>query len=148
VNAVQTLVRLGLTILVATTSILGLVTAPWTTTPEVSADSAYGALQACAPGVQLLGFSDALDKTTFGGFDVAELSGIAFDTATNQYYAVADRAGPVHGHAFTLNIPFAGETLGTPTVTGVRVLLDAEGRPFDGTNFDGEGIAVSGGRAS
>jgi hypothetical protein len=143
---VRTLVRFSLTILVATTSILALIaTPPWSTAPEARADSPSSALQACAPGVQLLGFSDALDKTTFGEFDVAELSGTAFDPATNQYYAVADRAGPVHSHVFTLNIPFVGETLGIPTVTGVRVLLDAEGRPFDGTNFDGEGIAVRGG---
>jgi hypothetical protein len=137
------LARLSLTILVATTSFLALVaTAPWSTALEVRADSQHGALQACGPDVQLLGFSDAIDKTTFGEFDVAELSGITFDAATNQYYAVADRAGPVLGHVFTLTVPFVSEGLGTPNVTGARILLDADGRPFDGTNFDGEGIAL------
>lgn len=134
-----------LTIIVATSSILTLVAVhPWSPAPEARADSPGSALQACAPNVQFLGFSDTLDKSAFGGFEVSELSGITFDASTNRYYAIADRAGPVHSHVFTLSIPLAGESLGTPSVSAVRTLLDAEGGPFDGTNFDAEGIVLKG----
>jgi hypothetical protein len=100
--------------------------------------------QACAPGVELLGYSDALNKTTFGAFDVAELSGITFDPSANVYYAVADRAGSIQSHVFTLDIPVTGGSLGVPSIQGVQILLDANGTPYDGTNFDGEGITFRG----
>ena len=39
----------------------------------------------CAPDVHFLGFSEALNKTTFGGFDVAELSGLTYDPQADLY---------------------------------------------------------------
>ena len=98
---------------------------------------------ACAPGVQFLGYSDALNKTTFGGFAVAELSGISYDDATGSYYAVADRAGATLSHAFTLAMPINDWTIGTPSVTASIVLAGPGGTPLNGTNFDAEGVALA-----
>ena len=39
-------------------------------------------------GVRFLGFSDALNKTTFGEFSVSELSAISYDGANGTYKAV------------------------------------------------------------
>jgi len=100
-------------------------------------------LPTCAPGVEFLGFSDALNKTAFGGFDVVELSGLTYDRRLGTYYAVADRAGPVESHVFTLDIPVAAESVGVPSIMGVTVLKDAVGTPFNGSTFDGEGIVLT-----
>ena len=63
-----------------------------------SADQPGASLATCGDTpVQFLGFSDALNKTTFGAFSVAELSGITYDRDRGVYYAVADRAGAVDG---------------------------------------------------
>lgn len=97
----------------------------------------------CAPGVQFLGFSDALDKTAFGGFAVAELSGLTHDESTGTYVAVADRAGAVLTHKFDLTIPLEGGTLGTPAVAGATVLTGPGGGVLNGTNFDAEGVVIS-----
>ena len=97
----------------------------------------------CADGVQFLGFSDALNKTAFGGFAVAELSGLAYDRTTGDYMAVADRAGAVATHMFDLTIPLEGGVLGTPAITGVTVLTGPGGGVLNGSNFDAEGVVVS-----
>jgi hypothetical protein len=97
----------------------------------------------CAPDVDFLGFSDVLDKTTFGGFGVSELSGITYDPQREVYYAVADRAGATRAHFFTLDIPVARGALGTPLVRDVTVLQRTSGTPYDGTTLDAEGIAVT-----
>jgi hypothetical protein len=100
-------------------------------------------LEQCgASGVQFAGFSDALNKTSFGGFAVSELSGLAYDRASNTYRAVADRAGAVPTHVFSVTIPAANLAAGVPAVQGVTVLNAAPGVPFTGFTFDGEGIAM------
>jgi hypothetical protein len=95
----------------------------------------------CGPGVQLLGFSDVLDKGSFEGFDVAELSGVTYNRGTHRYYAVADRAGTVPAHFFTLKLPLTGQDLGAPTIEALTVLRDSGDDPYNGFSFDGEGIA-------
>ena len=111
--------------------------------PTASADQAAGGLPTCAPDVDFLGFSDALDKTTFERFSVAELSGLTYDPPRQVYYTVADRAGPVQSHVFTLQVPLGAASLGVPSILAVLVLQSAEGVPYTGLTFDGEGIALT-----
>lgn len=89
-------------------------------------------------GVRFIGFSDVLNKTTFGGFAVSELSGIAYDPTSGDYVAVADRAGSVHSHAFGLSIALGASAV----VTGVTVLNTSAGAPFTGATLDAEGVVV------
>jgi hypothetical protein len=107
------------------------------------ADRPGGSLEECTPGVEFVGFSDALNKTAFGGFDVNELSAITYDPARRVYYSVADRGGPIESHFFTIHIPVTAGTLGIPRVQDVKVLKEADGNSFDGSTFDGEGIVVT-----
>jgi hypothetical protein len=108
--------------------------------PEVVRGEDEVMTQTCgSTAVQFLGFSDALNKSTFGGFAVAELSAITYDRETSNYHAVADRAGPVATHVFTLDIPVGG-ALGGPSISSVTVLNAPSGVPFNGLSFDGEGI--------
>jgi hypothetical protein len=97
----------------------------------------------CAPGVEFLGFSEALNKTSFGGFDVAELSGLSYDRQRDVYYVIADRAGSVQSHIFTLDLPLARKALGVPSIRAVTVLRDESGVAFTGASFDGEGVALT-----
>jgi hypothetical protein len=118
--------------------------APIAAMPVARAALAAGGLPTCAPGVEFLGFSDALDKTSFGGFEVAELSALTYDPRRNVYYAVGDRAGSVQTHFFTIELPLSAEAIGAPRVRAVTVLRDADGAPYTGVNFDGEGAAFTG----
>jgi hypothetical protein len=102
--------------------------------------------------VELVAFSDALDKADIQGGEVqvaganarivGEISGIAWDGEREVFYGVADRADDDRSHVFTLDIPFSDSGLGTPRVLDVTFLLDEAGRSMDGTNFDGEGIVL------
>jgi hypothetical protein len=111
--------------------------------PLVSAAPPGEGLATCAPSVQLLGFSDALNKTSFGGFNVAELSGLTYDPQRMVYYSIADRAGSAETHVFTLDLPVGSESFGVPTILDVTRLRDAAGSAFTGATFDGEGIAIT-----
>ena len=100
-------------------------------------------LAACGmSGVDFVGQSEVLNKTEFGGFAVSELSGIAYARKRDSYYAIADRAGAVATHVFTLKVSLGGDGTVAPSVEDVIVLNDAAGVPFNGFNFDGEGIAL------
>ena len=104
-------------------------------------------LAACGmSGVDFVGQSEVLNKTEFGGFAVSELSGITYDRKHDSYYAVADRAGAVATHVFTLKVALGGDGTVAPSVEDVIVLNDPNGVPFDGFSFDGEGIALVKGR--
>lgn len=111
--------------------------------PVAMADRPGSGLESVGSGVQFLGFSDALNKTSFGSFAVAELSGLTYDPGSGVYVAVADRAGTVESHFFTLEIPVEAESLGTPLVTGATILKDTAGVPFNGYSFDAEAIAAT-----
>jgi hypothetical protein len=123
--------------------------APWVTflpgplTPRVTAVRPGEGLATCAPGVQLLGFSDALNKTGFGGFTVADLSGLTYDPQRKVYYSIADRAGSADTRVFTLELPVGSESLGPPTILDVTRLRDAAGNVFTSATFDGEGLAIT-----
>lgn len=90
-------------------------------------------------GVRLVGFSDALNKTSFGHFAVSELSGIAYDSLSGSYIVVADRAGSVRSHTFHLSLTLEGETV-EPEVIGTTVLTAPDGSPYTGFTLDPEGI--------
>jgi hypothetical protein len=110
--------------------------------PTVNAQAPGSDLALCAEGVRFIGFSDALNKTAFGGLDVKELSAIAYDEHNGLYYTLADRDKATPTHFFTLSIPVGSDAMGTPTVLAVTQLRNG-GIPYNGYTFDGEGIAVS-----
>jgi len=97
----------------------------------------------CAPGVDLYGFSDSLDKRTFDGTDVGGLSGLTYDADRDVYYALVDNQGTTAARFYTLSLPTSGQKLGKPKILGVTTLRDENGQPFTGANFDGEGIALT-----
>lgn len=93
------------------------------------------AVAACAPGVDLLGFSDALDKTSVDGVPVGNISAIAWEGG-DRYLGLSDRDGIVYRIAFPLD--------GTPNADGVLRLTDADGQPWGEDAIDGEGLAIDG----
>ncbi|CAA9564114.1 MAG: hypothetical protein AVDCRST_MAG88-1746, partial [uncultured Thermomicrobiales bacterium] len=114
--------------------------------PGVGASAPGGAAPPCGGGaVEFLGFSDALNKATFGGTNVGGLSALVYDRGRDVYYSLVDNERETPARFYTLRLPLAGEGLGMPAVTAVTQLSDAGGQPFTGANFDGEGIVVLGG---
>jgi hypothetical protein len=102
-----------------------------------------GGEQECAAGVDLLGFSDALDKTTFRGTSVGGLSGITYDAQRDVYYALVDNQGTTASRFYTLRLKTDGKKVRKPKVLDVTILKNEDGTPFTGANFDGEGIALT-----
>ena len=102
-----------------------------------------GGEQECAAGVDLLGFSDTLDKTTFRGTSVGGLSGITYDAQRDVYYALVDNQGTTASRFYTLRLKTDGKKVRKPKVLDVTILKDEDGTPFTGANFDGEGIALT-----
>ncbi len=94
----------------------------------------------CSPGVDFLGFSDALDKTTFEGTNVGGLSGLAY-AGRDTYHSVVDNEEDTPARIYTVEAPLERSGLGEPEVEDVTFLRDASGEPFTGENFDGEGIS-------
>ncbi|WP_207915541.1 esterase-like activity of phytase family protein [Micromonospora sp. 15K316] len=90
----------------------------------------------CAPGTRAVGFSDALDKVTVKGVQVGGLSAITYDERSRGYVSVVDRSGTLPAQLWFFRDP------GHPQVTGSTLLTKADGTPYDGTNFDAEGLAV------
>lgn len=112
--------------------------------PPVAAQGGGGSPPTCAPGVQFLSVSDALNKVRFGELQVAELSGLAYDPALQRYFAIADRAEDVPSHVFTIDVPLTPDGLGHPTIQDVTLLRTMAGTPFTGADLDGEGIVLHG----
>ena len=125
IAALAALLALGTTALVE----------PATATPP--RDEAPG----CTTGVDFLGFSDALDKRTYGGTSVGGLSALAYAGRQNVYYSLVDNGPTAASEArfYTLRLPLK-ERLGTPEILDVTTLKDASGQPFTASNFDGEGL--------
>src|SRR5688500_37470 len=73
--------------------------------PQPVPDLPGSDLLICSPHTEFLGYSDALNKVAFGEFSVSELSGLTYDRQRGVYYAVADRAGAISTHFFTIDIP-------------------------------------------
>ena len=100
-------------------------------------------LDRCATGVDLYGFSDALDKQAYEGTDVGGLSGLTYDRKRDVYYSLVDNQGTTAARFYTLRLPVDGSGLGEPEVLDVTILQDENGQPFTGANLDGEGIAIT-----
>lgn len=108
--------------------------------PAVPANAAnHSADRACSTEASLLGFSDALDKTTFAGTPVAGLSALAV-TGRDRGLALVDNIGTTPARVYSVR-------LDKPAITGVTLLTRADGTAYTGSDFDGEGlIAEPGGR--
>ena len=98
--------------------------------------------QQCAPRVDFLGVSDALNKETYEGTKVGGLSALAYAGRRDAYYSLVDNGPTAASEArfYTLRIPVMG-SLGAPEVLDVTTLKDAAGQPLTASNFDGEGLA-------
>lgn len=92
----------------------------------------------CSPDAQFLGFSDALDKTTFDGQPVSGLSALNV-TGAHSATALVDNVGTTPARVFQLR------TNSKPTavsVDGMTILRRPDGTPYTGADFDGEGLVV------
>jgi hypothetical protein len=96
----------------------------------------------CAPGVDLLGFSDALDKRRYEGTDVGGLSALA-PVSRDRYLSLVDNQRDTPARVYTLRIPVERERLAEPTIRDVTVLRRADGEPFTGADLDGEGLVAT-----
>ena len=99
-----------------------------------AAAAAKSAPLTCSPDAQLVSFSDALDKTTFDGTDVGGLSALS-PTGHDRARALVDNQGTTQARFYDL-------TLRDPKVRGVTKLTQADGSPYTGENFDGEGLVT------
>ncbi|MEU2773527.1 esterase-like activity of phytase family protein [Streptomyces sp. NPDC007162] len=93
---------------------------PATATP---ANPAAG--RACSPSVAIDGFSDALDKTTFGGYFVGNLSALAVDE-DGSLAALADRS-----YLFDLDARTLAPKKAVPLADENGAALDSEGLVVD-----------------
>lgn len=114
--------------------------------PESAGAARVGSsAKSCAPGVDFLGFSDALDKRTYEGTSVGGLSDLAYDRRQNVYYGLVDNGPNPTSRArfYDLRLPLKNGRLGDPKILDVTRLRDADRRPFTASNFDGEGLALA-----
>ncbi|MEV0393910.1 esterase-like activity of phytase family protein [Polymorphospora rubra] len=86
----------------------------------------------CPPAASALAFSDALDKSTFAGVPVTELSAFAPDVRTLGFVSVSDD----DPRLFFVRDPL------DPRVTATVPLRRPDSTRYDGDTFDGEGVAV------
>lgn len=105
------------------------------TTPGVQGSPASAVstdTSACAPGVDLFGFSDALDKQSFDGTSVGGLSALTYDRRRDVYYGLVDNgpASTSEARFYTVRLPTKGGAPGEPQILDVTTLRDASGQPF------------------
>ena len=93
----------------------------------------------CSPDATFLGFSDALDKTTFEGQPVAGLSAINV-TGSHSAVALVDNVGTTPARVFDLE----GEQPADPAASrrDDDPASGPDGTPYTGGDFDGEGLVV------
>ncbi len=91
----------------------------------------------CSRDARFLGFSDALDKTTFEGQPVAGLSALNV-TGRNSAVALVDNVATTPARVFDLRI----SSRPTISVDGMTILRRPDGTPYTGADFDGEGLVV------
>jgi len=113
-----------------------LATTPAPTGPLTVTPATHRTGGPCAPDAALLGFSDALDKTTFAGTPVAGLSALAL-TRPSRALALVDNIGTTPARVYDI-------ALDDPEVRGVTILRRPDGTPYTGADFDGEGLVVQG----
>ncbi|GAB2895764.1 hypothetical protein GCM10027074_74170 [Streptomyces deserti] len=91
----------------------------------------------CSPRASLLGFSDHLDKSTFGGKGVYGLSSLAL-TGPSTALSLADNSPPV---LYSLSLGEPGQSP-APRITAMTRLLRGNGDDYGAEGFDGEAIAL------
>ncbi|MEV6299931.1 esterase-like activity of phytase family protein [Actinoplanes sp. NPDC051861] len=110
--------------------------------PAAAGEHLGGAV--CAPDASLLGFTDALDKTTFAGTPVSGLSALAL-TGRSHGLALVDNIGTTPARVYEVGLG-TGRGGVSAAVKDVTLLTRADGTAYTGADFDGEGlIAESGG---
>lgn len=90
----------------------------------------------CTPGTQLRGFTDDLDGTTFAGTQVAGLSALAHE-GPQDVLALVDNIGTTPARFYDLRVRDD-----SAEVEKVTVLRRADGTPYTGADFDGEGLVL------
>ncbi|WP_433007134.1 esterase-like activity of phytase family protein [Kribbella sp. CA-294648] len=99
----------------------------------------------CSPDARFLGFSDSLDKTSYAGQPVAGLSALAL-TRPGQALALVDNVRTTPARVFGLELSSKRGKLQV-AVDSMTILRRPDGTPYNGTDFDGEGlVAERGGR--
>jgi hypothetical protein len=106
-------------------AVCGLVAAGAAVLPSAATPPAGTDLGACSPAVSLRGFSDALDKSTFDGQEVANLSGLA-TTRDGHVLAIADHPSTL----YTMSVRTAPGRV-TPTIDSQVQLADENGKVLD-----------------
>ena len=91
-------------------------------------------------GVRFLGALE-LPRARFGGIEMVELSGLAYDADENVVYALSDQ-----GALFHLRLRLQDDVLAGVEVLAAHALRDEAGRPLRGTAADAEGLAALDGR--
>jgi predicted extracellular nuclease len=82
----------------------------------------------------------------FEGTRVGGLSGLAYDSENDLFYAVSDDpalSGPARLYSLTIDLGDGHLDSGDVRLQGVTRLLDLDGSPFAPYSLDGEGIALS-----
>ncbi|MET9317319.1 esterase-like activity of phytase family protein [Kribbella sp. NPDC003505] len=113
-------------------------TALTTTLTASATPGKHGGGGACSPDATLLGFSDALDKTTFDGQPVAGLSALNV-TGPHSAVALVDNVGTTPARVFDLRVNSRPTSV---SVDGMTILRRPDGTPYNGGDFDGEGLVV------
>lgn len=96
--------------------------------------------------LEFLGLTTFATGTEFNGAQVGGLSGVAYDGALNQYYAISDDRSQINPARFyTLGIDLTDGALddGDVSFTGVTTLTDKDGNPFPLNGSDFEGVALT-----
>jgi hypothetical protein len=94
----------------------------------------------CSPKASFLGFSDALDKTEFGGHTVAGLSAMSLD-GHGRALALVDNVNDSPARFFDLSLQVRRSGLDV-AARKVTTLKRPDGTPFNGLDFDGEGLVL------
>lgn len=127
-------------------SLLTILFAGFVITGDEPATAKQSGSPECAPRVDFLGFSDALDKQEFEGTAVGGLSALTYAGGGPKdiYYSLVDNGPDEDSPArfYTVEAPLDRSGLGTPEMDDVTFLRDASGDLFRASNFDGEGIEV------
>lgn len=116
------------------------------TTPLTAAADHPPAGGSCSPDARFLGFSDSLDKTTYDGQPVAGLSAINV-TRPGHALALVDNVATTPARVFGLKL---GSDRGKPQVgvESMTILRRPDGTPYNGADFDGEGLVAERGGKS
>ncbi|REE94811.1 esterase-like activity of phytase family protein [Thermomonospora umbrina] len=99
----------------------------------------------CSPSASLLGFSDALDKSEVSGTAVSGLSALGLD-GRGRAVALVDNIGTTPARIVEFSLRRGRNGLDV-AASGATTLKRPDGTPYNGGDFDGEGLVIErGGR--